>query len=195
MLDRLADALFGGREPAAVLHDRLAQELGSSTTARELRLDLPFAERGDVSLKKIGLELVVRVDGQKRTIVLPPALAGLHARAARLFEDGALRGRSSRPPEPCPPTDEPCRRAARRSSAPARRRRREAAERRGRRQRAAPPGGLAGAPQRARDAERCRPELSALVDLVEALRGLLPPELARPARRPLRQLLHRCCGR
>ena len=39
-----------------------------------LRLDLPFAQRGDVSLKKIGLELMVRVDGQKRTLMLPPAL-------------------------------------------------------------------------------------------------------------------------
>ena len=31
--------------------------------------------KGDIALKKIGLELVVRVDGQKRTIVLPGALA------------------------------------------------------------------------------------------------------------------------
>ena len=32
-----------------------------------------------MSLKKIGLELVVRVDGHKRTIMLPGALAGLPA--------------------------------------------------------------------------------------------------------------------
>ena len=54
-----------------------------------LRLDLPFAGNGDVALKKIGLELVVRVDGQKRTIMLPPALAALQPTTAR-FDDGAL---------------------------------------------------------------------------------------------------------
>ena len=60
---------------------------------RALRLELPFADKGDVSLKKIGLELVVAVDGQKRTLILPPALApsgrvgGLRRRRA----DGELR--------------------------------------------------------------------------------------------------------
>ena len=50
---------------------------------------LPFADKGDIALKKIGAELVVRVDGQKRTIMLPPALAASRPRAAS-FEDGAL---------------------------------------------------------------------------------------------------------
>ena len=50
---------------------------------------VPFAERGDLSLKKIGLEVIVRVGGQKRTIMLPPALSAYAASGAR-FEDGAL---------------------------------------------------------------------------------------------------------
>ena len=44
---------------------------------------------GDVSLKKIGLELLVRVDGHKRTIVLPGALAGFKPTSATL-EEGSL---------------------------------------------------------------------------------------------------------
>ena len=55
------------------------QELTLDGSRAELRLDLPFVSKGDMALKKIGLELVVRVDGQKRTIVLPGALAGLPA--------------------------------------------------------------------------------------------------------------------
>ena len=50
----------------------------------ELRLDLPFVSKGDVALKKIGLELVVRVDGHRRTIVLPGALAGFRPTSAKL---------------------------------------------------------------------------------------------------------------
>ncbi len=47
-LDELGDALFTGRDPAAVLHDRLAQELSVEQRARvQLRLDLPFAAKGD----------------------------------------------------------------------------------------------------------------------------------------------------
>ena len=91
MLDRLANELFSAvsGDASAVLHDALTQELEVSEQGACLRLSLPFARKGDISLKKIGLELVVRVDGQKRTIMLPPALGALHPSAAT-FEEGAL---------------------------------------------------------------------------------------------------------
>jgi arsenite-transporting ATPase len=91
MLDRLATALFGtcDRDPTAVLHDALTQELRVSEHEARLRLALPFVRKGDISLKKIGLELIVRVDGQKRTIMLPPALAAFRPISARL-DHGAL---------------------------------------------------------------------------------------------------------
>jgi arsenite-transporting ATPase len=90
MLDRLAGELFGERDAGSVMHDSLSHELRVGEGHARLRLDLPFARRGDISLKKIGLELVVRVDEQKRTIMLPPALADWRATEAR-FEDGALQ--------------------------------------------------------------------------------------------------------
>jgi arsenite-transporting ATPase len=88
-LDELGAAIFSAHDPAAVLHDRLTQELSITDGIASLRLDLPFAERGDISLKKIGLELVVRVDGHKRTIVLPGSLAGFKPTSATL-EAGSL---------------------------------------------------------------------------------------------------------
>jgi arsenite-transporting ATPase len=88
-LDELGDALFADHDPAAVLHDRLAQELTLNNGHAQLRLDLPFAAKGDVKLKKIGLELIVRVDGHKRTILLPGALSGYKPTSATL-EEGAL---------------------------------------------------------------------------------------------------------
>ena len=89
MLDRLGGELFEGRDPAGVLHDRVTQELTLEDDRAQLRLDLPFAGKGDVSLKKIGLELIVRVDGHKRTIMLPGALAGFRPASASL-RDGTL---------------------------------------------------------------------------------------------------------
>jgi arsenite-transporting ATPase len=89
MLDRLAEAAFGDVAVQDVLHEDLSQELTSENGHATLRLPLPFADKGDIDLKKIGLEVVVRVGGQKRTIMLPAALASYRPRGAR-FEDGAL---------------------------------------------------------------------------------------------------------
>jgi arsenite-transporting ATPase len=89
MLDRLAAALFGERDPAGVLHDALVQEIEVLEDGARLRLELPFTRKSDVSLKQRGLELIVGVDGQRRTIALPAALSAWRATAAR-FEDGAL---------------------------------------------------------------------------------------------------------
>jgi arsenite-transporting ATPase len=96
MLDRLAGELFAEHAPADVLHTELAQEVMSENGRTVLRLRMPFAQRGDVALKKVGSELVVTVGHEKRTIILPSALARRHPTGARLergslevsFEDG-----------------------------------------------------------------------------------------------------------
>ena len=92
MLDRLAEALFADRDASAVLHDGITQELEVDDDGALLRLELPFATKGDISLKKLGLEVIVGVDGHKRTILLPQAMAGFRPTGAK-FEDGALEVR------------------------------------------------------------------------------------------------------
>jgi arsenite-transporting ATPase len=89
MLDRLGDVLFERRDASSVLFEELTQELTTDNGTARLRLALPFAEKADIGLKKIGMEVVVRVGTQKRTIVLPQALAAYRPAGAR-FEDGAL---------------------------------------------------------------------------------------------------------
>jgi arsenite/tail-anchored protein-transporting ATPase len=95
-LDRLGDELFDGLSAQDVLHEELSRELTTDDGGATLRLALPFAERGDIDLKKIGLEVIVRVGGQKRTIILPPALTGYETSGAR-FHDGALEVAFERP--------------------------------------------------------------------------------------------------
>ncbi|HEX8745222.1 MAG TPA: TRC40/GET3/ArsA family transport-energizing ATPase [Thermoleophilaceae bacterium] len=89
MLDRLGDAIFDGAEAARILHEDVSQELFSSNGSATLRLAMPFVEKADIDLKKIGLDVVVRVGGQKRTIILPATMAAYRPRSAK-FEDGAL---------------------------------------------------------------------------------------------------------
>jgi arsenite/tail-anchored protein-transporting ATPase len=91
MLDRLASELFEseGHDPAALLHEHVTQELELLDGQARLRLALPLASKGEISLKKIGQELIVGVDGQKRMIILPPALSGFEPRGAS-FDEGSL---------------------------------------------------------------------------------------------------------
>jgi arsenite-transporting ATPase len=89
MLDRLADCVFAEHEPWTVLHDALAQQIKVNDDGAQIRLELPFTRKSEISLKRVGLELIVSVDGQRRTIALPPALAALRPAGAS-FENGAL---------------------------------------------------------------------------------------------------------
>jgi len=104
MLDRLAGELFDGSEPHELLHDDLSQEITSDNGTAVLRLAIPFVDKADIELKKIGVEVVVRVGAQKRTIILPPALAAYKPRSAR-FEEGALNVRFERQDDRVPADD------------------------------------------------------------------------------------------
>ena len=75
--------------PADVLHTEVTHAIQSENGTATLRINLPFGERGDVGLKKVGPELIVSVGPRKRTIILPTALARRRPTGAKL-EDGAL---------------------------------------------------------------------------------------------------------
>ena len=72
----------------------------------ELRLKIPFVEKAEIQLKKVGLELIVRVGGHKRNIMLPTALASFRPREAR-FEDGGLMVRFEKDAADREPVEEP----------------------------------------------------------------------------------------
>ena len=89
MLDRLGDELFSESSAEDVLHRELAQELSSENGETKLRIPVGFGEKGEISLKQVGSELVVAVGPRKRTIILPSALSRRQPSGAKLH-DGAL---------------------------------------------------------------------------------------------------------
>ena len=89
MLDRLAGELFGDDDPAALMYSGLAREITSDNGTTTLRVAVPFAERDEISVKKVDQELVVSAGRERRTIILPPALARRTPTTAKL-EDGSL---------------------------------------------------------------------------------------------------------
>ncbi len=106
MLQRLGSELFGepaavagskagnskdsdASAPDAILYSTITQQLTSDAETAMLRLTIPFARKDQIGLRQIGAELVVSAAGQRRTIMLPPALAAYQPQSAR-YEDGAL---------------------------------------------------------------------------------------------------------
>jgi hypothetical protein len=96
MLDRLAKTIFEDTLPQAMLHEDLSQELEMGDRTATLRLKIPFAGKPEIELKKVGLELVVRVANQKRNIMLPQGLASYRPRGAK-FDGGSLTVTFERP--------------------------------------------------------------------------------------------------
>jgi arsenite/tail-anchored protein-transporting ATPase len=82
-------ALYRDTDPLALPHVPQPVEIASRGSGTRVRVALPFAERGSVSLTRHGDELAVTVGSCRRLIALPSALRGAEVSKARL-SDGAL---------------------------------------------------------------------------------------------------------
>lgn len=90
MLERMADALYGERDPTDIFFHGHAHEIEREDGYYVLTFDLPFASKEDISLTRNGDELVVRVGGYKRNIMLPKTLTRLPVKDAK-FDSDRLR--------------------------------------------------------------------------------------------------------
>lgn len=87
MLERLSHKLFDKHKPQDLLHRELSHELSVVDGQARLKISVPFAKREDIELKKVGLELIVRVSGQKRNIMLPTTLKSFQPTGAKFDHD------------------------------------------------------------------------------------------------------------
>jgi arsenite-transporting ATPase len=84
-LEELAGALYGeGEDPAAITRTEAPYTFSKSDGHYEVRVRLPFAAKGEVSLFKKGDELVVEIGTLRRHIGLPTSMAALAPSRARL---------------------------------------------------------------------------------------------------------------
>ena len=84
-LEDLARSLYGeAGDPASVIRTEAPYHFAKQNGHYEVRLNLPFAAKGDVSLFKKGDELVVEIGTLRRHIGLPTAMAGLSPGRAKL---------------------------------------------------------------------------------------------------------------
>jgi arsenite-transporting ATPase len=89
-LGRMARALYGEEDPAQLYYTGRSLALeGLPDGGFQLTLPLPFATKGEVTLRQTGDELFVRVGAHRRHVILPRTLVGMSAARAKLDEDAA----------------------------------------------------------------------------------------------------------
>lgn len=90
ILDRLSQKIFDGEDPTEIKYTGRAQEVTKDGNSYIFTIDIPFAEKGDLSLNQKGDELLVRVGNVKRNLTLPRTVAALSVKKAK-FEDDKLK--------------------------------------------------------------------------------------------------------
>lgn len=98
MLGRMADAIYGDRDPTDHFYDGWSQRVEKIDGTYVLRLAAPFLERGDVALSRQDGELFVTVGNYRREITLPRSLAQRETLGASL-DEGVLSIRFGIPDE------------------------------------------------------------------------------------------------
>ncbi len=84
-LDELSRVLYAeGEDPAAIIRTETPYTFHKQEGHYEIRLQMPFAQKGEIGLFKKGDELVVEVGTLRRHIGLPSSMAGLSPARAKL---------------------------------------------------------------------------------------------------------------
>lgn len=89
MLERLGQALFGDEDPAQRYYHGRTYDVRREGKGYILDLSLPFVEKGQVSARRLGDELLLEVGTYRRTLILPRTLADLPLGKASM-DDGHL---------------------------------------------------------------------------------------------------------
>lgn len=83
----LAAEVYRDLEPAGVLHTGDTMKIAKENGIHAMYLKVPFAQRGDVDLSRMGDELLVKLGSMKRNVILPHKLRRGSVSGATLKDD------------------------------------------------------------------------------------------------------------
>jgi arsenite-transporting ATPase len=89
-LEEIGSSLFGPDDPTSFFYRGRPYQVRAEDGGHVLEVALPFTSRDGVQLSRDGDELLLQVDGLRRTIVLPRALVDAPTTGAKM-DDGILR--------------------------------------------------------------------------------------------------------
>ena len=90
MLNRMGDEVFGDDNPVSIKYNSHTYMIKKQDREYILTINMPFADKKDLSLNQKGDELIIRVGSIKRIVSLPRTLLGFSVKGAK-FEDEALK--------------------------------------------------------------------------------------------------------
>jgi arsenite/tail-anchored protein-transporting ATPase len=94
-LAELAEDVFDDEDPLRVFFRGAAHDIIKSNGGYEVVLNLPLVDKKSVDLSKKGTELLIRIGGYKRNVLLPDSMVSLRAAGAKI-EGDKLRVRLAR---------------------------------------------------------------------------------------------------
>ena len=83
-LAALAEDVFDDEDPLRVFFQGAAHDIVKSNGGYEVVLNLPLVDKKSVDLSKKGTELLVRIGGYKRNVLLPDSMVSLRAAGAKI---------------------------------------------------------------------------------------------------------------
>jgi len=83
----LGSQLYGERNPADVFYMQRPYEFLHQNGVHMIKVHLPFVEKREIDLSKIGDELIIRIGNFKRNLILPRTFVPLETRKAQLVDD------------------------------------------------------------------------------------------------------------
>ncbi len=86
-LAALAEDVFDDEDPLRVFFQGAAHDIVKSNGGYEVVLNLPLVDKKSVDLSKKGTELLIRIGGYKRNVLLPDSMVSLRAAGAKVEGD------------------------------------------------------------------------------------------------------------
>jgi len=87
LLEKIADAVYGGQDPARVFFAQKPIRILKENGKYVLSLHLPFLEKADIDLSQKGEELIIKAGAFKRNILLPRVLLHSSIQGAKFEGD------------------------------------------------------------------------------------------------------------
>ncbi len=84
MLRKMADAIYGDKDPSKVFYKGQPQSIEKSAEGYLLKIRLPFISKENVHLARNGDELAISIGNFRRNVILPRALAALDVKKASM---------------------------------------------------------------------------------------------------------------
>lgn len=89
-LEALGEIIYGDRDPLSVFYSGSPFEFAKEGDCTVVRINLPFADKKDVEVYRVGDELVVKLGTCRRNIPLPRSSLGVEAEVRARFINGRL---------------------------------------------------------------------------------------------------------